>query len=59
LTAILDSIIIDLPDVEDGKKQHPCLEAGYVSEQAKQKVRERNYILRVFYKGHAGRQAVS
>ncbi|MDD5463076.1 MAG: hypothetical protein PHG00_15835 [Methylococcales bacterium] len=44
LTATLEGIIIERRDVEDSKKQHLCLDAGYVGEQAKQDVLDRNYI---------------
>jgi len=44
LAATLDGIIIDRPDGEDSKKQHLCLDAAYIGEQAKQDVRDRNYI---------------
>lgn len=40
----MDDIIIERPCVEDSKEQHLCLDAGYVGEQAKQDVLDRNYI---------------
>jgi transposase len=43
LAATLDGVIIDRPR-EDSTMKNLCLDAGYVGEQAKQDILERNYV---------------
>jgi transposase len=44
LAATLDALVIERPEVENHEKQHLCLDAGYVGEQARQEVLDRNYV---------------